>query len=208
MEGRELKIATYAFIAMWIVVIGLFIFVINTPRKATLADKARVTVRQFGSEWEFEGPVAAAAWGTASPVARGVPQAVSWINTEDATRRLLVFTKPPDLSDGSPSSQWVEVTYEQVLRDAKWIRDGFERTINRDGKTIETETRNGVANGLEKVWSANGRLIRICPYVDGKREGEGIAWYENGNKRYVAQYKNDVEVSATSWNQDGSLETR
>ena len=52
-------------------------------------------------------------------------------------------------------------------------------------------------NGKAEIVSAYGELIFEGQFVDGLREGDGIEWHENGNKKYVGQWRADKFYSGT-----------
>ena len=44
-------------------------------------------------------------------------------------------------------------------------------------------------NGKAEIVSAYGELLYEGQFLDGLREGKGIEWHEDGNKKYVGQWK-------------------
>ena len=47
-------------------------------------------------------------------------------------------------------------------------------------------------NGLCKYFFANGKLKSVCNYVDNKKEGEEILYYNNGSVKTTRNYVNDI----------------
>lgn len=221
MGDRELKIIAAAFVAFCLFAGAIVAYVLRSdfrsaerskPDLAKATDRQtaeqvqaevniqRETTERYGRVWEFRGRLPHGQWGDANPLCIGVPDVSEWIDTVDPDSRLLVFT-PPE----SNRTNWAKITYKQVRQNGEWKNHGFERTVYSDGRIAHHETKYGVMHGLEQWWAPNGQLIKECTNVDGKRHGEAKGWYEDGAPEYIAVYRNDVEVSGTSWAKDGSL---
>jgi len=46
---------------------------------------------------------------------------------------------------------------------------------------------------IETSYWLNGKKASEIPYVNGKRYGLAIWWYENGNKRWETPFKNNLQ---------------
>ncbi len=57
--------------------------------------------------------------------------------------------------------------------------------------------------GWVKEMYANGQLYELTQYKEGKPDGSGTKWYQNGQKMSVENYKYGMLVSAVGWKPNG-----
>jgi len=60
-----------------------------------------------------------------------------------------------------------------------------------DELIFEGEYLNGKKNGKGKEYYENGKLKYEGEYINGKKNGKGKEYYENGNIKYEGEYLND-----------------
>jgi antitoxin component YwqK of YwqJK toxin-antitoxin module len=96
---------------------------------------------------------------------------------------------------------------------AAWIPFSGNVTISAkypDGKPAFEETyKNGVIDGLKKIYYDNGKLYSEYRYVSGGYQGEYKTYYSNGNVREKGAYKlGERDGARERFNEDGSLASR
>jgi hypothetical protein len=92
-------------------------------------------------------------------------------------------------------SQWKEMSRtERKATNGKWILDGREELVFKDGKRDMSHHSNGVLDGIHEAWHANGQLAIREYYKDGKQTGACVGWRPDGTKEFESKYENDVEV--------------
>lgn len=65
---------------------------------------------------------------------------------------------------------------------------------------------NGLLQGTCKKWFLNKQLMESREFLLGKKNGQQIAYWQNGNKRFEFTAKNDAyEGELKEWNFDGKL---
>jgi antitoxin component YwqK of YwqJK toxin-antitoxin module len=65
---------------------------------------------------------------------------------------------------------------------------------------------NGLIHGISRKWFLNKQLAEERHYVEGKKNGRQISYWENGNKKFEFVAKDDAyEGELKEWNIDGSL---
>ena len=64
---------------------------------------------------------------------------------------------------------------------------------DESGKIMKGNFLNGIANGIAKTYSSDGRLLSETPYENGKKNGKHKRYYPNGNVELEKNYKNDKE---------------
>lgn len=64
---------------------------------------------------------------------------------------------------------------------------------DESGKIMKGNFLNGMANGMAKTYSSDGRLLSETPYENGKKNGKHKRYYPNGNVELEKNYKNDKE---------------
>ena len=74
-----------------------------------------------------------------------------------------------------------------------------------DGKLkIKGALKNGKREGQWISWYENGQEWSECTYKNGKKDGAIASWYENGIQRYEGVYKNDIKIGEWKyWNEKG-----
>ena len=86
--------------------------------------------------------------------------------------------------------------------------NGLNTEILDNGMTLQTHYKNGLKNGPETYWYANGQKASEGSYVDDKLEGSLIYWYDNGNKASEGFYINNKPESVqTAWDENGLIES-
>ncbi len=71
--------------------------------------------------------------------------------------------------------------------------NGKLRQYYPDGvAAAETEYRNGVKNGVQQKFYADGKQRTYAVYADGKVQGGASLYYPNGRMEYEAQYDNGL----------------
>ena len=80
--------------------------------------------------------------------------------------------------------------------------------VNPDGQLIfESRFKNGVLDGLEKLWYENGQLQLASNYKDGEYDGLVKSWYDNGQLWHEANYKDGERIGLYKlWHSNGQLE--
>ncbi|QBN20683.1 toxin-antitoxin system YwqK family antitoxin [Flavobacterium nackdongense] len=65
---------------------------------------------------------------------------------------------------------------------------------------------NGLETGVSKKWYADRKIMEERYYLDGKKNGTQIAFWENGNKKFEFKAINDIyEGEMKEWNVNGKL---
>lgn len=67
----------------------------------------------------------------------------------------------------------------------------FESGLIKQKEIYNVDTIKSVCFGETKIYFENGKLEKIVPIVNWKREGISKIYYENGNLKYLTEYKND-----------------
>jgi antitoxin component YwqK of YwqJK toxin-antitoxin module len=76
---------------------------------------------------------------------------------------------------------------------------------NLDTLSIEGYSQ-GLLNGVSKKWYTNKQLMELRYYKNGKKDGEQLSFWKNGNQRFKYTAKNDAyEGQMTEWTVDGKL---
>jgi hypothetical protein len=69
-----------------------------------------------------------------------------------------------------------------------------------------TYYKNGIRDGMHRIWYENGKLRLRCLYVDGKLNGAMTEWYPNGYMRAQRSYLDGTEHGVMrEWNEDGKI---
>ncbi len=92
-------------------------------------------------------------------------------------------------------------------------RDGIAYEANQEkpytGKVVkiskvEINYKDGKPNGQMIAWYGNGQKRYETTHKDGKRIGKWITWYENGQKRNEATFKDGKENGKSiAWHENG-----
>jgi antitoxin component YwqK of YwqJK toxin-antitoxin module len=77
--------------------------------------------------------------------------------------------------------------------------------LNKKGDTtFIREYKNGLENGISKQFYEDGKLAEIRFYKDGKKTGEHLAYWPNGNKKFAYHFKDDLfEGEQREWYENG-----
>ena len=87
-------------------------------------------------------------------------------------------------------------------------KNGLNTELLENGMTLQTNYDNGLKNGFEIYWYANGQKASEGSYLKNKLEGSLTYWYDNGTKASEGFYKNDKpEGMQTAWNENGQIES-
>lgn len=82
----------------------------------------------------------------------------------------------------------------------------FQLQSNSKDTMIIKRYYNGLESGVSKKWYADRKLMEERYYLDGKKNGKQIAYWENGNKKFEFFAKDDAyEGEMKEWNVDGKL---
>jgi len=118
---------------------------------------------------------------------------------------------PTSLSSTSGNVQREYFTNGQVMSEFimsdKSGQNGLLKKYGYDGKITSTVTiKNGVKDGIETLYDAQGRVLRKTPYVRGKKHGTVKVFYPNGDILATIQYVNGVRNGyAYKYRPDGSV---
>lgn len=104
------------------------------------------------------------------------------------------------------SAAGISVKNDIVFLDNKKY-SGFLLEISPTHDTLSAEGYiNGMLSGVCKKWYPNNRLKEEREYIDGKKNGRQVAYWENGRKRFEFTAKNDAyEGEFKEWGEDGHL---
>ena len=69
----------------------------------------------------------------------------------------------------------------------------------------ETSWKEGKQDGLGVTWHENGQKDIEQTHKDGEPEGPSSAWYENGQKAWELTYKDGKKLSGTAWDREGNV---
>lgn len=85
-----------------------------------------------------------------------------------------------------------------LTRKTYWINGQIksERSYTEKKEVLTLE-------GVQKTWYENGQLFYIENYRKGKRDGELLAFWEDGTKRRHDFFKKGKLKSGKTWNQNG-----
>ena len=88
-------------------------------------------------------------------------------------------------------------------------RDGKKHGVTTEWyesgqKKSEIEYHDGREHGKLTLWYENGQKMAEWELRYGSRHGMHIRWFENGKKNLVIKFRNDRQVSAKQWDQDGN----
>ena len=73
------------------------------------------------------------------------------------------------------------------------------------GERVERNYKDGKLDGLGTGWYDNGNKKYEGTYKDGKPDGLWTYWYENGQKKSEVTYKNGKKNGKwTTWYKDGT----
>lgn len=71
--------------------------------------------------------------------------------------------------------------------------EGQKKIINKDGSTSLVSFINGFPNGKWMIEDSEGIIVCISDYKNGIKDGYDTYYYANGNKRFVAKYVNGYQ---------------
>ena len=103
-----------------------------------------------------------------------------------------------------------EVASRQVCRDRDQVcvNEGPQRYWFQDIERLEHEEnyKNGVKDGIQRLWYESGVLKRIESYNNGNLEGIWKEWYEDGQLKSQGSYKHGYKHGLwREWDESGIL---
>ena len=73
----------------------------------------------------------------------------------------------------------------------------------------EISYQNGLRHGDSLRWNIDGSLSSRTVFVAGRREGEVVGWWPNGQLQFLRTYRSDLlEGESLEWNENGQLRYR
>ena len=114
--------------------------------------------------------------------------------------------------NGKSAHEWIEKNHPQ---DGEWIvyyKKGTAEDVTldpeeSDGKRWQFKYKNGVKINHSYGWYRDGTLKQVKYWIDGKRHGELIRYYQNGKINDHFHYKNGVKHGTqVSYNKYGFCE--
>lgn len=107
----------------------------------------------------------------------------------------------------SESSLNIETKSDTVfVNNKKYSGFIFQLQSNNKDTIIIKGYYNGLESGVSKKWYADRKLMEERYYLDGKKNGKQIAFWENGNKKFeFIAYNDAYEGEMKEWNIDGKL---
>lgn len=159
------------------------------------------------SIWHESGrPASLRTWKNGKPDGR----AIEWY---PSGRPKIVITWRYGKQEG-PSITWTpagvrssEVNWSDGQRDGasrEWFEDGRSKSTgsfvhgrengawtlcDKAGGKTEEVYRDGMLEGRQTVWGANGQKLTEGDYAQGKPTGQHVAWFESGAKKAEIEYK-------------------
>ena len=95
------------------------------------------------------------------------------------------------------SSCWGETTYDLVMRDGLYYKrftdvpfTGKVTQVPEEIMTFNGEYRDGKREGEWLIYYDNGQLLEKVNVKNGKLDGEHVWYYDNGQLRGKQNYKN------------------
>ncbi|MBZ9630506.1 TonB family protein [Salegentibacter sp. LM13S] len=106
--------------------------------------------------------------------------------------------------DTNEDAKYFKITTPASESDAEFLRTTYfidgtkkaEQSFNLKGKTK-------VYHGLHKHYYESGELFYQLPYKNGKKHGNLVAYWENGEKRRQDLFKRDKLKEGKVWNEKG-----
>ena len=114
--------------------------------------------------------------------------------------------------NGKSAHEWIEENHPQ---NGEWIvyyKKGTDEDVTldpeeSDGKRWHFKYKNGVKINYSYGWYRDGTLKQVKYWIDGKRHGPLVRYYQNGQINDEFHYKNDVKHGTqTSYNTYGFCE--
>lgn len=73
-------------------------------------------------------------------------------------------------------------------------------------KESQVNFSKGKKDGVETIWYPNGQERSVVNYHSGKRHGEAAGWYEDGNKEWMAHWRDDrLNGENREWYRNGQI---
>ena len=83
---------------------------------------------------------------------------------------------------------------------------GYDIWSNGELK-YEWNYRDGLKDGLFRLWYENGKLGKQINYKDGKRNGLSKRYYKNGRLEIETNYRDDGTSTQKNYYEDGTLKS-
>lgn len=119
-------------------------------------------------------------------------------------------------NDGTPASKG---SYVEGIRTGRWQFWYENGKLSQEAdfiSTTETKIINAwdntgkqmvtMGNGILSVFYASGNVKETVEIKDGKQTGRWMTYYEDGKKRELGEFKNDMLHVLTSWSPEGKEE--
>ena len=83
---------------------------------------------------------------------------------------------------------------------------GVYEHFSFNGEKEEIEYKNGVQEGIEKQWYANGQQKYEIHFVEGWEHGKKTRWHENGQLERIEHYNYmKLDGLCQKWDENGKL---
>jgi antitoxin component YwqK of YwqJK toxin-antitoxin module len=113
-------------------------------------------------------------------------------------------------SNGQPDGAWEVLRADGTLSAKRSFRNGLRHgdwiTYDASGQKPLREEHyvDGKAEGVWKIWHANGQQRQQLGFKQGQLDGTSIEWDENGEKRVEVSYADGkLNGARTLWLKDG-----
>ena len=83
---------------------------------------------------------------------------------------------------------------------------GINHIINKNKLIFEGEYLNGKRNGKGKKYYDDGKLMYEGEYLNGKRNGKGKEYFKNGKLKFEGEYLKGKKWNGNEYNKNGSKE--
>ncbi len=88
----------------------------------------------------------------------------------------------------------------------KGIRDGYwEFWYSNGQKKVEGSYVEGLKNGEWTYWYSDGTLRMKSNYIMDEMDGMNYWYFESGQKKKEALYRNGVYLQKTEWDEKGKI---
>jgi antitoxin component YwqK of YwqJK toxin-antitoxin module len=105
-----------------------------------------------------------------------------------------------------PDGKLQEHYYVVLNAKGDYVRDGLYTWYYENGKKKqEGFYRNGLQHGMGSAWYETGEKEYDISAKYGQLDGVCTSWYENGKKKEEGTWKEGELISATRWDEKGSV---
>ncbi len=133
--------------------------------------------------------------------------------------------RPEEMSLDPPSQRWVQIMVDFVGPGRQVLRESFTRYLARQWNAthvadeqiehvqlaliFEDPDAKDLSSSVQRVVLARYDPLTEGTYRDGKRDGDWIYYYPNGQKEAIGRYRDGVENGPwTMWYEDGRLQSQ